>query len=963
MKIREYFSSSLSRQFVLIVGIFAILFVLISLLVSMYEQNITNHYEFLNKENEAKEKVAQDLDYGFNDLFFETRGHIAYGNISKSYLDRANDQLPVLETNLYLLEQLKNNETDEEFYQEVSRFHQYFVGEVFPRIVSDIEEGNADEVVDDAINGLSDEVWQMKHTLKDYRLLMDQNVQQNFQELSSKLKQSQYIYLLSILLMLASLGWMLKTMLSRIGGPLSEFAHTANLIAQGEETTFDFYSNRKDELGTLTKAFGKMILSIQNNEQELVAQNEEMYAQQEELQAQQSELENALDSLRKNEQNLIIRNKFVNGLSYSLNKDEVLNSIVENMCYVLKADTGFIGLLNMRDFAFFGISPERANKLVSTLSEGAARRAIDTKKPYVVKREATDLEKDYHSSTLYCSDLYVPVLNGSSNVIGVLIFTKFGSVFEEEKLYESEALAKQITISLERIKVYEESEQDRILTQDMMNTIHEGIQLVDVTGKILQVNNNLCDLIGCSNSRDLEGIEFENWIKKFSASTEEDEGLVNFFYDVINGNHDITTYRYHIQSPKQRVIQVYFEPLTRGKIKFGTVFVHRDITKEFEVDKMKSEFVSTVSHELRTPLASVLGFTELMINKELKPERQKKYLSTIYQEAKRLTSLINDFLDVQRMESGKQVYEKKYEDLMTIIHQVVDTQRISLTQHSIHVSKKTELTTVLGDQDKISQVFTNLINNAIKYSPEGGEITIDVYEESGWVKVAIKDQGLGIPSEAIPNLFTKFYRVDNSDRRRIGGTGLGLSIVKEIMEAHGGKVSVESELKEGSTFILQFPVVNQQSASSSNQNQAFSNEVQPVSNRRNVLIVEDDSSLAKLLEAELEESGFKVYAVTNAKDAIDSLDQFKPDVVVLDIMLEDENLDGWDILKHMKNDEALNKIPIFISSALEEKSRGLELGAKEYLVKPYPPSMLSKIIMQTLLNQGPQGQIMVPEKD
>ncbi|WP_246944012.1 ATP-binding protein [Bacillus pinisoli] len=931
--------------------------------MSLYEQNITNHYHELNLESEAKEKVAQDLDYAFNDLFFEVRGHIAFGASSQDYLDRANAQFPIIERNIELLNELKNNDMDEEFYKEVVTFYQNYKEEEYPVIVENVEEGRTLENVERAINGLTTDIRNMKSILKEYRLQMDQNVQQNFDTLSTELKQSQYLFLALILLMLVLLGWVIRAMLSKIGGPLSEFAQTANLIARGEETNFDFNSSRKDELGTLTKAFGKMIISIQNNEQELVAQNEEMYAQQDELQAQQFELENALEALRQNEQDLITRNNFINGLSYSLNKDEVLHSIVENMCYVLKADKGFIGLIRSMDFAVFGMSTKRAEKLILTLTEGPARRAIDTKKSYMINREATDIEKDYHDRTLYCSDLYVPILDSTGGIEGILIFTKMGSSFEEDQVEESEALAKQITISLERIKLYEESEQDRILTQDIMNTIHEGIQLVDVTGKIIQVNTNFCDLIGCNHSRELENAELKEWMNRFSVIEEEREGLAKFFYDVIKGHHEVDTYRYQTKQPNQRVIQVYFEPLTKGKVKFGTVFVHRDITKEFEVDKMKSEFVSTVSHELRTPLASVLGFTELMLHKELKPERQQKYLTTIYNEANRLTSLINDFLDVQRMESGKQTYEKKYEDLMPIIEQVVQTQKVNLTSHQIHVRNETSSTTVLGDRDKIAQVFMNLISNAIKYSPDGGEINITVYEQDNLLKVAIEDQGLGIPSEAIPHLFTKFYRVDNSDRRRIGGTGLGLSIVKEIMKAHRGDITVASELKKGSTFTVQFPIVKQSDNLIPDPTHHILNSSKTFTSGRNVLIVEDDSSLSNLLATELKESGFNVQNIATARGTLDYLSHSKPDVVVLDITLEDQDLDGWDVIRHMKQKEELGSIPIFISSALEEKSRGIELGANEYLVKPYPPSMLSKAIMQTLLNQGSQGQIMVPEEE
>lgn len=223
--------------------------------------------------------------------------------------------------------------------------------------------------------------------------------------------------------------------------------------------------------------------------------------------------------------------------------------------------------------------------------------------------------------------------------------------------------------------------------------------------------------------------------------------------------------------------------------------------------QLKSELVSTVSHELRTPLASILGFTELLLQRELMPERREKYLTTILNEAKRLTALINNFLDIQKMEAGKQSYEKEYIKLLPLLDKVIDFQQVNTKRHAISLESFIKDPIILGDQEKLEQVFTNLINNAIKYSPEGGNIKVEVSQTANELKVAIIDNGLGIPVDAINKLFTKFYRVDNSDRRKIGGTGLGLVIVEEIVKAHDGRVTVQSGLGKGSRFTAIFPVV------------------------------------------------------------------------------------------------------------------------------------------------------------
>ncbi|OLS40976.1 ATP-binding protein [Bacillus sp. MRMR6] len=509
------------------------------------------------------------------------------------------------------------------------------------------------------------------------------------------------------------------------------------------------------------------------------------------------------------------------------------------------------------------------------------------------------------------------------------------------------------------LRLIEQSEGERLLTQNILDTIKEGILLVDPSGRVIQVNEKMCDLIG-SRPSEIVDKKYEDWIEELGNSTEDGAEVTKFFEQILfQGKVSEPSIIYHQHVPAERVIQVYCEALERDGQKIGTVIVHRDISKEYEVDLMKSEFVSTVSHELRTPLASVLGFTELILNKELKPERQKKYLTTIYQEAKRLTALINDFLDVQRMEAGKQTYEKKYEDVAPILQDIIETYQLNNPNHAIHLEADTSHTMVYGDKDKLAQIFTNILSNAIKYSPNGGNIFVTLFEEGSNLNIAIKDEGLGIPEDALDQLFTKFYRVDNSDRRKIGGTGLGLAIVKEIVKAHEGDITVQSVPREGSTFTISFPLVVGIMRDVHELNpQDRSNQ----SGKVNVIVVEDDISHANLLQAELQESNFHVKVFSNAESALAAVKAEQPDVIVLDIMLGENTMNGWDFIKQVKTIDELKRIPIFISSALDDKEKGMALGANEYLIKPYPPSKLSKFIFQTLLEKDLNGQIHIPSQ-
>jgi PAS domain S-box-containing protein len=232
-----------------------------------------------------------------------------------------------------------------------------------------------------------------------------------------------------------------------------------------------------------------------------------------------------------------------------------------------------------------------------------------------------------------------------------------------------------------------------------------------------------------------------------------------------------------------------------------------DITERKKMERLKDELVSTVSHELRTPLTSLLGFAELMLKREFPAEKQREFLRVIHRESMRLTTLINDFLDLQRIDAGRQTYNFSPSSLGALLAETASVFTMDGGNHTLQLTVPTGLPPVRLDPARIQQVVTNLLSNAIKFSPEGGTVTIGAAAEDDKVKVWVTDQGIGIPPEAMPNLFTKFFRVDNDETRKIGGTGLGLALIKEIVEAHGGHIWVESELGKGSTFSFTLPIV------------------------------------------------------------------------------------------------------------------------------------------------------------
>jgi PAS domain S-box-containing protein len=955
MKMNKYLNKSLSKRFIVLMGSFLLFFLIgaATLLIILHEMN----KDFINERNELnkKEKIALEINSQFNQALFDGRGYLAFGN--KSMKDNALSKEPKIRNLMNQFEKIASTDEDQYYFNTLEEFSNYYFSDRLPEIIHEFKAGNDSKDTSIANNQVTEKVVSFQKSIDDYSQHLDMGLENHFQKLMKMQTYMQIVFILFIIIIFFILLRIMLIMFHQIGQPLSQLAGAANQIASENETPVILDTKREDEIGVLSKSFQKMAEIVQKKEQDLMAQNEELIAQQEELQAQQLELEDALQLRKENEEKLKIRNSLVNGISNSLNKKEVLESIVVNFCKILSADKGIIAVIADDSHASLGITESGVNQFISQLKNGLFEKLVRTKEPFAIKREVEASEKGYHEGTMYCYDLYLPVFSSDDEIIAVMVFTRFGSTFLSSQMEEFKALSKSIGISLDKIFLFQHSEEERKRNQDILNTLQEGVQLIDVNGTTLQTNDHLCKIFGCVE-HSLIGMTWGEWTS-YTQSLVKNDNYIDNLKRMIAGTEMLddedNTFIFKLKN-QQRVIKIYSRGIFHGLEKLGTILVYRDITKEFEVDQIKSEFVSTVSHELRTPLSSILGFTELMLTRNLNQDRQNKYLTTIFNETKRLTALINDFLDVQRMEAGKQTYEKKYIELLPILRKIIEAQQVNTNQHEIILETRLNRPVILGDKIKVEQVFLNLINNAVKYSPDGGTILVKVFQVEKELKVQVIDQGLGIPEDSLEKLFTKFYRVDNTDRRRIGGTGLGLAIVQEIMKAHNGKVTVQSQFGNGSTFSVIFPAIK------GNENFINKDNGKVSGDSFQILLIEDDPSLVELISQELKENGYQITWFKNGKTAIQYLQMEVPDAIVLDILLEDSEIDGWGIMEELKQNDRLKEIPIIISSALDEREKGLSFGAMNYLVKPYKPSDLSKTIMQTLLKKGHNGQILIPDQ-
>jgi signal transduction histidine kinase/DNA-binding response OmpR family regulator len=408
-----------------------------------------------------------------------------------------------------------------------------------------------------------------------------------------------------------------------------------------------------------------------------------------------------------------------------------------------------------------------------------------------------------------------------------------------------------------------------------------------------------------------------------------------------------------------------------------------------EADAAKSSFLSTVSHELRTPLTSVLGFAKIirrrleerlfpLISDDDRKVQQTKQqvidnLGVVISEGERLTKLIDDVLDLAKIEAGKFTWNMASVSVADVIERAVaaTTSLFEAKQLKMVRSVDSDLPAVYGDTDRLIQVVINLISNAIKFT-DSGSITCSARLSGGEVLVSVADSGIGIALADQPKVFEKFKQVGDTLTDKPKGTGLGLPICKEIVEYHGGRVWVESEPGKGSTFSFTLPVIGQPAqlnllpATRSVDIESLVRQLrekvathQP--RDKSILVVDDDANIRSLLQQELTEAGYVVRLAENGRQALTLIREETPGLVILDVMMPEMN--GFDVAAVLKNDPATMDIPIIILSIVEDKERGFRLGVDRYLTKPIDtPSLFHEV--DALLGQGKsKKKVMVVDED
>jgi PAS domain S-box-containing protein len=386
-------------------------------------------------------------------------------------------------------------------------------------------------------------------------------------------------------------------------------------------------------------------------------------------------------------------------------------------------------------------------------------------------------------------------------------------------------------------------------------------------------------------------------------------------------------------------------------------------------NRAKSEFLATMSHELRTPLNSVIGFSDLLLdgNFGVLNEKQNRFMSNISTSGKHLLNLINDILDISKIEAGKMELFYEVFDFADMISDINFMMKALASKRGILLDFEMGSRNILinADRSKLKQVLYNIIGNAIKFSHENGKVQVNVSTKDDLLNVSIKDSGIGISRDDQVKLFQPFVQIDSASNRKYEGTGLGLALVKNLLELHGGSIGMESELGKGSTFFFSVPVnldsrdINFDSApandSSLNDTSSFSEDDFVILKPKDstgfeplVLVVEDDINSKELLSVMLNNAGYRVVLVENGAKALEIAKKVHPFAITLDLNLP--GMDGTEVLENLKNSNYTSSIPVIVLSSLGEKDVGMVAGIVDHLTKPIDNNRLLQVLSVLMKN-------------
>lgn len=388
-----------------------------------------------------------------------------------------------------------------------------------------------------------------------------------------------------------------------------------------------------------------------------------------------------------------------------------------------------------------------------------------------------------------------------------------------------------------------------------------------------------------------------------------------------------------------------------------------------QANRAKSAFLANMSHELRTPMNAIIGYSE-MLQEEAEELGDQEYipdLKKIHSAGRHLLALINDILDLSKIEAGRMdIYLERFE-LQDMLNDVVSTVHPLITRNGneLVVEGSDESGSVRADLTKVRQTLFNLLSNAAKFTTNG-KITLSVFytreDDQKWLNLSVKDEGIGIASDKLGSLFDEFTQADESTTRNYGGTGLGLAISRRFCQMMGGDIGVESEPGKGSVFTVRLPneVDALEAARTSVDGEVASPDGDQLAHgNKTILVIDDDANTCEMLSRTFSKGGYRVLIAMSAEEGLKKAREFLPDAITLDVIMP--ATDGWALLRSLKSDAELMDIPVIMLSMVDDAGMGYSLGAAEYLTKPIDRGHLLKVIARYTLSESPGIALVVDD--
>jgi signal transduction histidine kinase/DNA-binding response OmpR family regulator len=375
-----------------------------------------------------------------------------------------------------------------------------------------------------------------------------------------------------------------------------------------------------------------------------------------------------------------------------------------------------------------------------------------------------------------------------------------------------------------------------------------------------------------------------------------------------------------------------------------------------QASQAKSDFLASMSHELRTPLSAIIGFSALMRDEPMTEGRHAvpdEWIQHVHRSGEHLLSLINDVLDLTKIEAGRIQLERETFDVGAALAESVEGLRPLASRKDLHVVVDVEAGSIVADRGRLRQIVYNLLSNAIKFTPEGGRITVESRWDGDEARIAVVDTGVGIPAEDLDRIFEEFSQVGDVKARE-AGTGLGLALSRRLAEAHGGTLTASSEPGVGSRFELRLP----DTRAADEPMTALPATPAAVDGVASVLVIEDDPGAVRLLRTYLETDGYEVVVAPDGESGIAAAIAAPPAAIILDVLLP--GIDGWEVLRRLKATPGLRDVPVVVVTVVDERNIAMSLGAVDYFLKPVrPDALLARLGQYTFTTKVKQRPVKV----